>query len=304
MVHNVMKLNNLNLNSFIVFQTVYRHRNMTGAAKELALTQPGVSQHIQNLESDIGLKLFVREHRKIIPTKAAVELYNRTVDFTQNLETSLLDLTGDKGFLSAQVVIGTPIEFGNNILMPLLAKLQRTYPDIKFHIRFGLAKEMNDLIDKGLIDFAFVDEYSNIIGLNYEAVYEEELQLCCSKKYFQESLHQDKIYFESQSYAAYFEDFAILKKWFFTAMGYKKIQLKSNLRTEDAQGVFAYINQGMGIGIVPKHMLENNNSSEDLYIYKPKYKKVTNQISLAYMEKRIQGPFLNFIYQYLMSEFV
>lgn len=300
----VMKLNSLNLNSFMVFQSVYQHRTMTGAAKELAMTQPGVSQHIQNLESDLGLQLFVREHKKIIPTKAAVELFNRTIDFTSNLESSILDLTGDTGFLSAQVVIGTPIEFGNNILMPLLAKLQQNYPDIRFHLRFGLAKEMNDLLERGIIDFAFVDEFSNMAGLNYEPVYEEELLLCCSKSYYQGATQQDKKYFQAQNYASYFEDHTILKTWFKNAMGFKKIQLKSNLRTEDAQGVFAYIIQGMGIGVVPKHMLTNYNRAGEIHIFKPKYKKVKNQISLAYMEKRIEGPFLNFIYQYFMGEFV
>ena len=48
-----------NLNSFPVFIEVAEKASMTLAAKSLGMTQPGVSQHISNLEGDIGTKKYM-----------------------------------------------------------------------------------------------------------------------------------------------------------------------------------------------------------------------------------------------------
>jgi len=297
-----MQLNSLNLNSLIVFQKVFGLKSMTLAAKELGMTQPGVSQHISTLESDLSLQLFVRDRKKIIPTKGAVTLYNSSIELVNNLQSTLTDLTEDQGYLSSEVIIGAPIEFGNNILMPLIAKLNEKHPEIKFNIRYGLAGEMNSLLGQGEIDFAFVDDFQSANGVNYEQVYQEELVLCCSKDYLTQTSEFDKTFFEGLSYASYFSDQAILREWFKTAMGYKKMNISSLMITEDTQGVYAFIKQGMGVGILPRHMIKNNQNI-DFYSFKPRYKTVFNGISLSYLAKRTEGPFLKYIHNYFQDNF-
>lgn len=65
----------LNLNQLRVFAVVFRHRSMTHAAKELHLTQSGVSQHVKSLEDVLNQKLFDRVHQRLVPTSAAKTLY-------------------------------------------------------------------------------------------------------------------------------------------------------------------------------------------------------------------------------------
>ncbi len=54
-----------------VFLSVFRHRSFTAASKELNLTQPSVSIHIKKLEEELGLSLFDKAGRRILPTKEA-----------------------------------------------------------------------------------------------------------------------------------------------------------------------------------------------------------------------------------------
>lgn len=56
------------------FVEVYRQRSISGAARNLNLTQPAVSQHIAGLEVAIGRPLFERGVRGVTPTMAADEL--------------------------------------------------------------------------------------------------------------------------------------------------------------------------------------------------------------------------------------
>ncbi len=78
-----------NLNSFPVFIEVAEKASMTLAAKSLGMTQPGVSQHISNLEGDIGTKLFIRKNKKLILTNDGSSLLLRVLlrlEFQSNSE--------------------------------------------------------------------------------------------------------------------------------------------------------------------------------------------------------------------------
>ncbi len=56
-------------------------RSFSRTAEELGLTQPTVSGHIKTLEEEIGLRLFDRYGRKVLPTSAAFVL----LDFAQKM---------------------------------------------------------------------------------------------------------------------------------------------------------------------------------------------------------------------------
>lgn len=50
-------------------------RSFSGAAKALHLTQPTVSGHIKNLESDLGVMLLDRLGKRVVPTEEGEILY-------------------------------------------------------------------------------------------------------------------------------------------------------------------------------------------------------------------------------------
>ena len=54
----------------LAFEAVVRHGSITGAARELSLTQGAVSRQIQNLETQLGVSLFERRNKRVHPTSA------------------------------------------------------------------------------------------------------------------------------------------------------------------------------------------------------------------------------------------
>src|SRR5262244_1062128 len=57
------------------FRAVMQTGTVTGAAGMMLRTQPQVSRMISGLESALGLTLFHREGRRLIPTQEAIEFH-------------------------------------------------------------------------------------------------------------------------------------------------------------------------------------------------------------------------------------
>ena len=81
-----MKIRELNLNSLVVFSGVYKTGSMTQASKDLGMTQPGVTQHIRNLENILNVELFHRMGKKLMPTKEAEILHEGLNSSLSNIE--------------------------------------------------------------------------------------------------------------------------------------------------------------------------------------------------------------------------
>ncbi|MBC54924.1 MAG: LysR family transcriptional regulator [Gammaproteobacteria bacterium] len=61
----------IDLNLFLVFDTIYTERNLTQAAKSLAITQPAVSNALSRLRRVFNDELFVRTSKGMLPTPVA-----------------------------------------------------------------------------------------------------------------------------------------------------------------------------------------------------------------------------------------
>ena len=287
-----MIIDNINLNHLRVFQVVFRTRSMTGASQELHLTQSGVSQHIKAFEDVLGLKLFDRIKQRVVPTATAEVLYERCTQSLQGLEQVFSDLQVVKKQLSGRVNIGMPLEFGSNVIIPQISKFSKKYPLVKFHFSLGFASRMNEMLLNGEIDFAFVDDFTMDRKITMTPVYDEILELCIlpdpTKKI---PAKTDIDYFTSLEYVEYQRDEAILRKWFEHHFGSKKPRLNVKATIIDVQGVSRFIQQGMGAGVLPGHLvLKIQKDGQKLYTFKGCGEPLKNAISLAHLKDRTQSP--------------
>jgi DNA-binding transcriptional LysR family regulator len=69
-----MQLNRIDLNLFVVFDTIYAERNLTRAAAVLNVTQPAVSNALARLRDSFEDRLFVKVGRTMQPTPVAQNL--------------------------------------------------------------------------------------------------------------------------------------------------------------------------------------------------------------------------------------
>ena len=283
-----MIIDTINLNHIRIFECVYRTKSMTKAAEQLHMTQSGVSQHIKVLEEILEIKLFDRIKQRLVPTSKAQELFEECSQGLYRIENSLRKIKNGQHQLSGKISIGLPIEFGNNVILPLLSKFGHENQDISYKIRYGYASEMNGLLLKGDIDFALIDAYAMDSQIQTINIYDELLYLCSSKKFIiNKKIPTNKKEFESLEYISYVDSAELLQMWFKHHYQYTNMKLKLKGTLMDVQGVARMICADSGIGILPLHLITQlEKNGHDLYKFKGSGKVFTNTITLAYVKER------------------
>lgn len=300
-----MLLDHISLNQLRIFECVFRTKSMTKAATELHLTQSGISQHMKALEETLQVQLFDRIKQKLVPTAAGRQLFDVCVQNLEQLEKELQKVSVQEDQLRGEVVIGVPAEFGINIIVPLISSFMRQHKEVIVRLRIDLADIMNQMLLKGDIDFAFVDDFKLSSRIATEPVYDEILEVCFSKSYFPAGLptRSDRKFFESLDYVAYKEDFPILQKWFQHHYKMRKLDLKLKAAVSDVLGVARFVTEGVGVGVLPRHNINKLKSAgEDIVVLPAPGKPLVNQISLAVLVGKTHSPAVEVCKNWLVEE--
>jgi DNA-binding transcriptional LysR family regulator len=113
------------------FEAAARLLSFTAAAAEIHLTQSAISRQVQQLEEQLGVKLFERRTRALVLT-AAGERYYREVSKALGL---LREAATAVRAQSAPVVrVTTTVTFASLWLVPRLAQFQVEHGDIAVHV--------------------------------------------------------------------------------------------------------------------------------------------------------------------------
>lgn len=304
-----MIIDHFNLNHLRVFECVYRTQSMTVAAQQLHLTQSGVSQHIKSLEDMLDIKLFDRISQKLVPTSQARVLYENSIRGLKQIENALVSIKGGQNQLMDTVSIGMPVEFGHNVVLPILAQFCKKHPLVKLNVTFDFASGINTRLLDGSIDFALIDDFRMDRRTHIEKVYDEILELCISEELMEQkgAYKNHKKYFETLTYVDYQENAPILRMWFRHHLKTGHLDLDVRAVVMDVQAVSGLILAGTGAGVIPEHLLTKlRKEGHKLHRFKGSGKPLQNAISLAYLENRTQSPTvvaaLDFLRQSLLPE--
>lgn len=301
-----MIIDRLNLNHLRIFESVYRTKSMTLAADELHLTQSGVSQHIGTLEEALDLVLFDRIKHRLVPTNSAHQLYVQCAQGLNNIEQALCTITGTTKELSGRVVVGVPVEFGNNVVIGLLTEFSELHPKVTFQLKIEFAAKLNSMLLDGSVDFAFVDDLPMDDRILKQTVYHESLELCAPAGALKKISPQTKKDFESLSYIDYEEGEPILRRWFANAFGEGPISLNVRATVADARGVARFISSGFGLGVLPCHLRQELEKSSgvrfDLISLPAGAKPVANVISMASVIGRTHSRTVSSLMEWLRAK--
>lgn len=166
-----------------VFDTVARKLNFTKAAEELHVSQPAVTKHIREIESQMSTQLFERNGTKIKLTQAGEILLKYTqqiFELHRSLEFDIHKLNNrHKGLLR----IGASTTIAQYILPSCLASFKEKFPELEVILFTKNTEEIEQLLADKKIDIGFIEGFSKSALYSYTSFLEDELVLICRKNH-------------------------------------------------------------------------------------------------------------------------
>ncbi len=157
------------------FITVAREGSITAAANNLHLTQPTLSRQLQDLERELGQRLFIRGKSKISLTPEGMILRKRAEEIVDMVEKTEAEFNALKEKMSGDIYIGCGETDSMKYIAEIIKKIQLKYPDIKFHIYSGNAEDVTEKLDRGILDFGLLIEPIDLSKYDYLTMPEKDV---------------------------------------------------------------------------------------------------------------------------------
>lgn len=156
-----------NLNLYYIFYTVALHKNISGAAKELYISQPAISKAISKLEQSLDVILFHRSSRGVTLTMEGELLFTQVQTAFSAIRHGEEQLKKVNELGISQISIGVSITLCKYVLLPYLQQFVKDNPHIKVTITCHPTMETLRDIDNSVTDIGVVGIPSLPNGLTY-----------------------------------------------------------------------------------------------------------------------------------------
>jgi DNA-binding transcriptional LysR family regulator len=233
------------------FHAIAETGSFSRASERLHVTQPALSQRVQQLEGELKKRLFVRSPAGVFLTDAGTRLL-RYCQVQRALEAELLDdlavAEGEHGPsapLSGTVRVAAFSSVARSCVVPALGAVFRANPRLVVDVA---VREMNDieaLLTHGSVDFAVIDHAVERPDVVHVSLGDEELVLVESTTH----RAREDVYLDHDP-----DDTTTLR--FLKRNGVKATHVRRSF-FDDVYGVLDGAVHGFGRAVVSKHLLEN-----------------------------------------------
>ncbi len=150
----------MNLQQLRYVHEVARHGlNVSEAAEALFTSQPGVSKQIRQLESELGVEIFVRHGKRLVeitePGRAVLEIVGRMLRDMDNLRQVGEEFSNEA---AGRLSIATTHTQARYALPGVVRDFMQRYPQVKLELHQGNPRQVCEMVLSGEADIAIATE--------------------------------------------------------------------------------------------------------------------------------------------------
>ncbi len=146
----------VNFEYYRVFYYLSKYQNLTQAAAALMSSQPNVTRVMNNLENELGCRLFVRSNRGVSLTAEGERLYHYVALAYEQIQSGEDELMQNVRLQSGKVYIGASETALHGLLVRVLRDFNEQFPNVYLKIfNYSTSQALNALRN-GQVDFAVV----------------------------------------------------------------------------------------------------------------------------------------------------
>jgi DNA-binding transcriptional LysR family regulator len=244
-----------NMNDILVFMAVVDAGSFVAGARSMGLTRSAAGKAVGRLEGRLGIRLLNRTTRSLALTDEGRVLYDRGQQILSAIDDAEASVASPAGTPRGVLRMTVPDAFGRLIVLPLLAKFLRTWPDIQVEVSFS--DRVADLLEDGFDLAVRIGLNSTDSRLVSRVIAKYRAILCASPTYLaargrpeclDDLMAHDCLYFSSGSRR---------QAWRFREVdgSWVRSQGRSRLRLDSGEAIRDAALAGLGIAFLPDFLV-------------------------------------------------
>jgi DNA-binding transcriptional LysR family regulator len=139
------------------FCLVFELKSFSKAAEAKLMSQSAMSHLIRNLEEELGLRLFTRKGKNVLPTSMGRLFYGHAVRILDQYQRMDNDLNAAANLIKGTLLVGSSTTVASYLLPQVFYSFSKKYPDIVIELTVSnREKIINDLLE-GKVEFGIVE---------------------------------------------------------------------------------------------------------------------------------------------------
>jgi len=230
------------------FLAISRAGSLSAAARHLHCVPSNVSARLRQLESQLGMPLFQRDTRQLSLTLAGERLLPHAQQLERLCQTAWCSVQED--VWAGELRLGSMETCAAVRLPELLATFHRHAPRVSLSLLTGTSRWLLDEVLAGRLDAALIGGPHEHPQLHTEVIWQEELQLALSLGQKPEQLNRTPLTLLGFPAGCHYRE--RLDRW----ADRHAIQVAARQSYGSVETIFGGIAAGMGIGLLPRSLLE------------------------------------------------
>ena len=241
------------LQALQLFARVIERGTISAAGRSLGLSKTVASKRLQDLESDLNVRLLNRTTRHVSATEAGQSLYERVIPMIRDVEAILEQIAESSDKPSGVLRILARRSFGMLHIMPALPSFRALYPDLSVDLRLT---ETVDITPSHGVDIAIRLGRPEEKSLEAELLTTDRRVLCASPDYFERCPPpEDRDDLDRHDCMTYGQD-AEPAVWVFEdASGRRDIEVTGAVRSNSGEVLRQAALDGLGLAVLPEWMV-------------------------------------------------
>jgi len=261
-----------------IFVKVIQFNSFSKAGENLKLPKSTISKAVTKLELETQTKLLVRTTRSLTLTPAGKKFYETSAPLIQQLEEAHKNLYGHDKTVTGHLKITAPEDLGAFVISPAIAKLSNQLPELSFELEY--TNKIVDLVKEGF-DLAIRLGKLNESNFKVKRVGEIYLVLVASPAYLKkhEKIRSPE---DLKNHICLSYNATSLKdKWTLkSSKKTSKIQIKSNISSNQMSSLLMLARSGAGVALVPHYLCKEYVDSKELVHLLPDWRSPSFTVSI------------------------
>lgn len=285
-----------------LFCAVVREGGFSAAARQLGLSKVVVSRSVARLESDLGVRLLQRTTRQMSPTDEGLAYFERSQALLEEFDSLEAAVTEHHGQAKGKLRLAVPSEaFTTRYLLDFVGSFLQRHSDLGMELVLG--DRYVDIVDEGFDAAIRIGqlEDSSLIARQLAPM---EILLCARPEYLQ---GHDPITHPQQLADHEF----VLDTNYRSGRSARLIRgdaeydlrLQGRLRMNSSEGCRRLLLQGLGIGIVPSFMVDEELAAGRLVRVLPDWHLGRGAIHVVYSHRQYLSAKVKLLVEGLVEHF-